>query len=937
MKSLSSRLILLSQIIIIVIFFSTCEKPEHVVKISTLDSADSLYSYTWAIVRGEVTDIGTNIIEDHGILLSENTIPISSNSFYQPLGSRRTKGIFRYKYTGLKKNTTYYYRAVAYSNSEPVYGATKSLKTKDTDKPSVTTTAASDINLTSARSGGTITTDGGETITKKGLCIAKNPGVDILNALDTTVNLAAGNSWEEALTGLEQGTTYYVKAYAINTKGTGYGNEISFITALPAEATTSIATDTTGTSVILNGSVNPKNLSSSVSFEWGPTIAYGNEANSVPQIISGSDPVNVSASITGLTPGTTYHYRLKCENSAGTFFGNDLTFKTLLLPVVATTIPTGITGTSGVLNGTIDPKGYLASVSFEYGTSTSYGSTINANPASASGTSVVSVNAPLSGLTEGTTYHYRIKAVNKAGIAYGSDFTLTPVSAPSSVTDFDGNTYNTVLIGTQLWLKENLRSVSYSNGELIGTTSSLNLDISQEVWPRYQWTYNGSEGMAANYGRLYTWYAATDTRNLCPVGWHVPTDMEYTELTDYLTNNGFGYGGSGNDIAASLSDKTSWDYSATPGTPGNDQASNNSSGFSGMAGGYRSASGSFVQVGTFGWWTTSTENDFSSGHSMGINNGSPGILDTYYSKRSGSSIRCVMGPLSLAEASYPVSVSSTGATLAGKINPNGATAIVSFEFGQTQSYGSSFTPSQSPVSGISPADISFNVGSLQPGTTYHFRIKAVNSGGTAYSNDVTFTTDLIDADGISYKTVTIGSQVWMKENLRTTKLNDNSSIPVITDNVTWIAQGSPAMCYFNNDPSTYANTYGAFYNWFTVYTGKLCPAGWHVPDDTEFNNLLNALGGNMVAGGHLKEAGYVHWSSPNTGADNSSGFTALPAGHRANNGAFINFGTNTYWWTTVPYPDGLQADRFNVDYNSAGASQSQYERTAGFSVRCVKD
>lgn len=162
--------------IISIITLTTCEKPERVVKISTLDMADSLYSYTWAIVRGEVTDIGTSIIEDHGILLSENTIPISSNSFYQPLGSRRTKGIFRYKYTGLKKNTTYYYRAVAYSNSEPVYGATKSLKTRDTDKPSVTTTAASDINLTSARSGGTITTDGGETITKKRIVYCKKSG-----------------------------------------------------------------------------------------------------------------------------------------------------------------------------------------------------------------------------------------------------------------------------------------------------------------------------------------------------------------------------------------------------------------------------------------------------------------------------------------------------------------------------------------------------------------------------------------------------------------------------------------------------------------------------------------------------------------------------------------------------------------------------------------
>ena len=148
-----------------------------------------------------------------------------------------------------------------------------------------------------------------------------------------------------------------------------------------------------------------------------------------------------------------------------------------------------------------------------------------------------------------------------------------------------------------------------------------------------------------------------------------------------------------------------------------------------------------------------------------------------------------------------------------------------------------------------------------------------------------------DADGNIYHIVTIGTQTWMVENLRTTKFNDGTAIPNITDNKTWQGLNSPGVCSYDNTSNyNMINTYGLLYNWYSVNTAKLAPKGWHVPTDAEWKTLTEYLGGNSVAGGKLKEVGTTHWYSPNTGADNSSGFTALPGGYRDYDGTFSRVG-----------------------------------------------
>jgi uncharacterized protein (TIGR02145 family) len=209
-----------------------------------------------------------------------------------------------------------------------------------------------------------------------------------------------------------------------------------------------------------------------------------------------------------------------------------------------------------------------------------------------------------------------------------------------TVTDYDGNVYKTVTIGKQVWMVENLKTTKYRNGDLIRTTTPATFDLSSETTPKYQWTYGGNESNVATYGRLYTWYAATDSRNVCPAGWHVPSDAEWMTLTDYLTSNGYGYGGSGSDIAKSLAATSGWTTDETAGTVGNDQASNNSSGFTALPSGSRSYDGTFGDVG-FGIWWSSTEYSTTSAYNRYIYYNNNSIHGNDNSKRTGFSVRCV--------------------------------------------------------------------------------------------------------------------------------------------------------------------------------------------------------------------------------------------------------------------------------------------------------
>jgi uncharacterized protein (TIGR02145 family) len=194
-----------------------------------------------------------------------------------------------------------------------------------------------------------------------------------------------------------------------------------------------------------------------------------------------------------------------------------------------------------------------------------------------------------------------------------------------------------------------------------------------------------------------------------------------------------------------------------------------------------------------------------------------------------------------------------------------------------------------------------------------------------------------DVDGNAYKTVQIGTQVWMAENLKTPKYNDGTTIPNITDNTQWENNTTGAWAYYNNDAANNAK-YGKLYNWYAVSkttngNKNICPTGWHVPSDAEWTILTGYLGGETVAG-KMKEVGTTSWISPNTNATNSSLFTGLPGGYRGFSGYYSSVGHDGYWWSSTENKTSSAWIRF-LDYYDAYRNDGSKED--GFSVRCLRD
>ncbi len=204
---------------------------------------------------------------------------------------------------------------------------------------------------------------------------------------------------------------------------------------------------------------------------------------------------------------------------------------------------------------------------------------------------------------------------------------------------------------------------------------------------------------------------------------------------------------------------------------------------------------------------------------------------------------------------------------------------------------------------------------------------------------------VIDVDGNSYRTVVIGTQVWMAENLKVTHYRNGDAIPNITDAGTWAGMITGAYCEYNNDASN-VDTYGRLYNWFAASDGRnIAPAGWHVPSDVEWKQLETYLGMSQteadadgyyrgtVEGGKLKESGTAHWYSPNSGATNESGFSALPGGY---GGPFVYMGLGAGFWSSTENISSTGWDR-GLWGSLTGIGRYDSAKQSGFSIRCVKD
>ncbi|MBI5185448.1 MAG: fibrobacter succinogenes major paralogous domain-containing protein [Nitrospinae bacterium] len=211
--------------------------------------------------------------------------------------------------------------------------------------------------------------------------------------------------------------------------------------------------------------------------------------------------------------------------------------------------------------------------------------------------------------------------------------------------------------------------------------------------------------------------------------------------------------------------------------------------------------------------------------------------------------------------------------------------------------------------------------------------KSSSGGGT--TGGVVTGPQITDIDGNVYNSVVIGTQTWIKENLKVTKYRDGTAIPTTTVDIS--AETSSAYQWAYNGDESNAATYGRLYTWFAATDSRgLCPAGWHLPTDAEWTTLTDYLGGESVVGGKMKEAGTTHWASPNTSADNSSGFTALPGGYRSLTGPFDTIGYTGRWWSATEYTaTNAWLRRLSSDYGYV--NRYDLGKSNGFSVRCVKD
>ncbi|MBT4338344.1 MAG: hypothetical protein HOD63_07130 [Bacteroidetes bacterium] len=227
---------------------------------------------------------------------------------------------------------------------------------------------------------------------------------------------------------------------------------------------------------------------------------------------------------------------------------------------------------------------------------------------------------------------------------------------------------------------------------------------------------------------------------------------------------------------------------------------------------------------------------------------------------------------------------------------------------------------------------------LDMNTTYYVKAYAINSIGTSYGSSVSFTTKdetVTDIDGNLYHVVTIGQQVWMVENLKVTRFRNGDLISNVTDQNQWYGLTTPALCYYDNDIN-YKATYGVIYNGYVVVdTRDICPEGWKIPSDQDFDELAAFLGYDDVAGGKLKETGTTHWEAPNTGATNETGFTALPCGSRGPI-SFMMLGKIAYWWSSYEKVTGHLQGRY-IKHDEAKFGPNVNEKIRGFSIRCIKE
>ncbi len=513
------------------------------------------------------------------------------------------------------------------------------------------------------------------------------------------------------------------------------------------------------------------------------------------------------------------------------------------------------------------------------------------------------------------------------------------------ITDIDGNYYDIVTISSPTyptyhiaWMAENLKTTRYNDTTPLNYPGDNNSDWEASTIGSYAW-YNNDEATFKNtYGALYNWYVVNSSYNVlkevCPTGWREAGYGDWIALVDIFGGESV----AGGKLKATGTIEGGDGLWHSPNTDATNEA-----GFSALPGGRRLPDGSFEKIGTDGYWRVTkivTEGQVVS-YTMNYNSAS--LVREDVNEAYGYSIRCVheddidgtlytTPTLTTAIAS---SITETGAQSGGNITDDGNTPTI-------DSRGVCWSTSHNPTiansftsDGSETGSFTSDIAGLVPNTTYYVRAYATNSIGTAYGNEISFTTyksdAITDIEGNYYNIITIGSQVWMAENLTTTRYANGDAIPTTPGSHDDIS-GESEPKYQWLSPSHF----GRFYTWYAINDSRnVCPENWHVPSDVEWTILSNYLGGESVAGSKMKAIGNNWFHSNCSNGNNESGFTALPAGFRTDHD-FEGFTYNAFFWSST------YANNSNAWSSKLYACQDQLTISEdlpgyGYSVRCVKD
>jgi uncharacterized protein (TIGR02145 family) len=553
------------------------------------------------------------------------------------------------------------------------------------------------------------------------------------------------------------------------------------------------------------------------------------------------------------------------------------------------------------------------------------------------------------GLNHATTYYYKSFVTTENGTSYGLQVTFTTLTelftAGTGMTDFDGNSYNTILIGSTEYTTSNLRTSRYNDGTpLLRANNSTNWTAN--MLPMYCWYNDDSTANELRNGKLYNFYAVSGG-NLCPAGWHVASDSEWKQLEHALgmsSTDTSNTGWRGTDQGAKLKEYGNVNWLA-PNT-----GATNQSGYTATGSGYRNNDGTFAGLNEdFCIWTTSPD---ISAHSWvrKLKNSETGIYRGLEADENGFSVRCVKTPITTPEVvtGSTTDISISTAIIHGNITHDSwvditAKGIVWNSTGNPDlDNNEGFTNEGEGIGEI--VSIIYN---LEPDTEYHVKTYATNEAGTAYGEEISFTTlspifiegpGTSDAEGNTYRTVIINGQEWMAENLKSTAFQmakteneeDSENQSFAKDTV------------FNG--SLYGRTYAAFE---LMQMGR-CPSGWEFATEENWQQLevylgmtpedANSMGWRgTTEGGKIKEPGFQTWNSPNTGATNETGLNIKAGGFFDEFSEFSGEGTTVRFWTSGN--DTLEPYFFyarELSYDHAGINRIVSPPESNYYVRCVK-